>query len=34
MLIFTDPLPPKVHGLYIRKNVDIYGQPLSNFTLL
>ncbi len=28
MLIFTDPLPPKVYGLYTRENVDIYGQPL------
>ncbi len=29
VLIFTDPLTPKVYGLYTRENVDIYGWPLS-----
>ncbi len=28
MLIFTDPPPPKVYGLYSCENVNIYGQPL------
>ncbi len=33
MLIFTSP-PPKVYGLYICENVDIYGRPLKLFYFL